>query len=158
MRTSIWTSIFPERFIPLPVPITEIKLYVPKPKDLKTIDKFPDLWKWITIQSLIPEIGYTEIPFDMYSPTIQIDIPKRTCKDCEEYFTSGAAVKRHRKGNGSAGFLKVDDGNASENEEELNVEFQRKDVENSASHTAPILNIFEILTQVPFIDDDNWWQ
>ena len=28
-------------------------------------------------------------------------------------------------------------------------------VENSASNTAPILSIFEILAQMPFIDDEN---
>lgn len=91
----------------------------------------------------------------MYCPTLQEDIPKRIYKDCETYFPSGAAVKRHTKGNGCSGFVEVVDGNVSENEEELNVEFQRKEVENSASNTAPILHIFDILSQMLFIDDDN---
>ena len=70
MRT-VWTSIFPKRFIPLPVPTTEDKLLFPKPKDLKATDKFPDLWKRMAIQSFMPETDYTKIPFDC--PTVQKD-------------------------------------------------------------------------------------
>ena len=48
--------------------------FVPKPKDLKTSDKFPDLWKQMAIQSLIPETDYKEILLEMYCPTVQKDI------------------------------------------------------------------------------------
>ena len=90
----------------------------------------------------------------MYCPTIQKDLAKRICKDCGTYFPSHAAVKRHRKGNGCSSLVVVD-GNMSENKEEENVEFEGEETQPSVSKTAPILNTFEILAEVPFIDDDS---
>ena len=43
----------------------------------------------------------------------------------------------------------------SENEEEENIEFEWEETQPSASNTAPIHNIFEILAEMPFIDDYN---
>ena len=71
-----------------PISVTENKLFVPKPKDFKTTDKLPDLWKRMAIQSLISETGYTEIPFDMYCPTVQKgDIyPRKFAKTVKRIF------------------------------------------------------------------------
>lgn len=49
-----------------------------------------------------------------------------------------------RKGNYCHDFAGVVDGNVSENEDELDIEFQGSEVKSSASNTALILNIFEI--------------
>lgn len=49
-----------------------------------------------------------------------------------------------RKGNCCHDFAGVVDGNVSENEDELDIEFQGSEVKSSASNTALILNIFEI--------------
>lgn len=122
MRT-VWASIFADRFLPSPVPITKNELSVPKPKDVKPTDIFPDLWKSMAIELLIPKTGYAEIPYDMYCPTIQKDIAKRICKDCETYLPSHAAVKRHRKGNGCPSLVDGVDGNISENEEKEKAAF-----------------------------------
>ena len=146
MRT-VWTSIFPDRFLPSPVP-------VPNPRDVKPSDKFPDLWERMAIKSLIPKTGYPEIPYDMYCLTIQKNIDKRTCKDCETYFPSAAAVKRHRRGDGCSGLVDVVP-DISKNEEDENEEVERQEVQSSVSNTAPILNIFEILAQRLFIDADS---
>ena len=108
----------------------------------------------MVIESLIPETSYTEITYDMCCPTAQKDVPKRICKDCETYFPSGAAVKIYRKDKCCHGFVEIVDGNVSDNEDELSIEFQGNEIENSATNTAPILNIFEMLTQMSFIDDD----
>ena len=109
----------------------------------------------MAFQPLIPKTGYVEIPYDMYCPTIQKDIAKRISKDYGTYFPSHAAVKRHRKGNGCRSLVDVVDGNVSENEEKENVELEREETQPSASNTALIFNIFEILAQMPFIDDDS---
>lgn len=53
--------------------------------------------------------------------------------------------KSHRKSNGCLVSADVVDGNVSENEEELNVEFKGNEIENSVSNTASIFNILEIL-------------
>ena len=60
MRT-VWASIFPDYFPSSPVLITENELSVPKLKDIKPTDKFPDLWKRMAIQRLMLKIGYAEI-------------------------------------------------------------------------------------------------
>ena len=109
----------------------------------------------MAIQPLIPKSGYAEIPYDIYCPTIQKDIAKWIRKDCGTYYPSPAAVKRHRKGNGCPRSIDVVDGNVSENEEEENIEFEWEETQPSASNTAPIHNIFEILAEMPFKDDYN---
>ena len=53
------------------LPLSENELSVPKPRDVKPSVKFPDLWKRMAFQSLIPKTGYPEILYDMYCPTIQ---------------------------------------------------------------------------------------
>ena len=153
MRT-VWTSIFPDRFHPSPVPVSENELSVPKPRDVKPSDKFPDLWKRMPIQSLISKTGYPETPYDLYCPTIQKNIDKRICKDCETYFPSAAAVKRHRRGDGCPGLVDVA-ADISENEEKENEEVERQEAQSSVSNTAPILNISEVLAQTPFIDAES---
>ena len=64
------------------------------------------------ISKLIPKTGDTEIPFDMYCPTVQKFIPKWICKDSKAYFPSGAAVKQNRKCNACTVFVDVVDGTA----------------------------------------------
>ena len=59
MRT-VWTSIFPDGFLPSAAPVSENELSVPKPRDVKPSDKFPGQWKRMAIQSLIPKTGYQE--------------------------------------------------------------------------------------------------
>ena len=65
---TVWASIFPERFIPSSVPMTENESSVPKPKDVKPTEKFPDLRKSMAIQQLILKTGHAEILYDMYCP------------------------------------------------------------------------------------------
>ena len=149
---AVWVSAFYDRLLLLSVPITENELSVPKPRDAKPTDEFPDLWKRMATQPLIPKTGYAEIPYSMYCPTVQKDIAKRIFKDYGTYFPSHAAVKRHRKGNGYPILVGVVDVNVSENEEEENVEFEREEAQPSALNKAPILNVFETLAEMPFID------
>ena len=41
----------------------------------------------MVIQLLMLETGYTLIPFDMYCPNVQTDLPNRIFKDCETFFS-----------------------------------------------------------------------
>ena len=79
------------------------------------------------------------------------NIDKRIFKDCETYFPSTAAARRHRRGDGCPGLVDVV-ADILENEEEENEEVERQETQSSVSNTAPILNKFEILAQTPFID------
>ena len=150
MRT-VWTSIFPDCFLPSPVPFSENELSVPKPRDVKPSDKFLELSKWMAIQSLIPKNGYPEILYSIYCPTLKKNIDKWICKDCKTYFPSAAAVNWHRRSDGCPGLVDVV-ANISENEEEENEEVERQEAQPSVSNTAPILNICEILAHMSFID------
>ena len=82
------------------------------------------------------------------------NVGKWICKDCETYFPSAAAAKRHRRGDGCPGLVDVV-ADISENEEEENEEVEIQEVQSSVSNTAPILSIFEILAQTPFIDAES---
>ena len=151
MRT-VWTSVFPDCFLPSLVRITKNELSFKKPKNVKPTDKFPDLWKPMVIQPLIPKAGYAEIPYNVYYPAIQKNIAKTIYKD---YGTHFPAVKLHRKGNGCPGVIDVVDGNVSENKKEKNLELEREETQPSPSNTAPILDMFEILAEMSSIDDDS---
>ena len=148
----MWTSTFPDRFLPSPVPLSENELSVSKPRDVKPSEKFPDLWKRMAIQSLIPKLDIQKSRMTCIAQQFK-KTEKRICKACETYFPSAAAVKRHRRGDGCPGLVDVV-ADISENEEE-NEEVERQEAQPSVSNTAPILNIFGILAQMSFIDAES---
>ena len=71
--------------------------------------------------------------------------PREFSKIVKVIFPVVLLSKSHRKSNGCLVSADGVDGNVSENEEELNVEFKGNEIENSVSNTAPIFNILEIL-------------
>ena len=85
---STWKSLFPERFLPAP----ESGPTVPD----NASDRFAGLWQRMTLANLAP----MQLPYDTYCPSVRKDIAKRKCRFCTGYFTSMAAVQRHRRGNG----------------------------------------------------------
>ena len=95
MRTK-WIEIFPERFLPPPAVIRreEGGPSVPGPSDVKATDQFAGLWQRMAMQKVRAVDG----PYDEYCPSVEKEITNRVCKHCSGYFTSAAAVTRHRKG------------------------------------------------------------
>ena len=80
-----WNSVFPERFLPPPVPDAS---------DRKVTDHFAGLWQRIAISSKIKD----DLAYNACYPSVEKDITRRRCQDCNIYFTSMATVQRHRLG------------------------------------------------------------
>ena len=47
---------------------------VPNVNDVKPSDRFVDLWKVKSIQKLIPKSGFSEIPNDLYCPSLKTKV------------------------------------------------------------------------------------
>ena len=61
-------SVFSSRILPAPVSVRQIPEGpdVPSVSDVKASDCFVDLWKYIDIQQLIPNSGFSQMPYDLY--------------------------------------------------------------------------------------------
>ena len=51
-------------------PLTETKLNVSKPQNVKSAESFPELSKRIAIKQLISVSGYTKIQHGLYCPSV----------------------------------------------------------------------------------------
>ena len=84
---------------------------VPDVNDVMTSDKFATLIQRIALSSLPPP----DTPYDLYCPSLALEVTKRICKQCKTYFASQEAVKRDVRSNacGEAGetSIKTEAGN-----------------------------------------------
>ena len=149
MRTN-WNSVFPNRCIPAPVPLRkeEEGPIIPTPADLKSSDRFAGLWQRLAISNLTFE---TDLPYDSYCPSIKKEIVRRRCKSCKVYFTSIAAVQRHKRGNGCS------TGRDEDEEEELIEDNEIADLTTADPEnedTAPVVDVVKLLTENPFMEID----
>ena len=148
-----WLKIFPDRFLPVPVPVRPDLggPIVPSANQSKPSDRFPDLSKRNSIKQLIPQNRYKNISYDMYCPSVKSKMKDRVCKDCGIYYPSVAAVKRHRVGNG------CENHSDQEEQEQIITEDGEEEDEERAidDEECPILNIFDILQDSAFIDDSD---
>ena len=55
---------------------------VPSVSDVKASDSFVDLWKRMGIQQLIPNSGFSQMPYDLYCPSLKAKVKSRVCKQC----------------------------------------------------------------------------
>ena len=93
-----WKSIFSSHFLSAPVPVRQIpeEPAVPSVSDVKASDCFVDLWKRIDIQQLIPNSGFSQMPYDLYCLSLKAKVKNMVCKQCSIYYLSIAARRRHR--------------------------------------------------------------
>ena len=150
MQTN-WKSVFPDRFLPAPIPLrrTAHGPVVPEPKEIKKGDIFADLWTTISLQNLIKEDNQ-HIPYDKYCPSVYKDLKKRVCKGCNIYHPSMAAVNRHRKGDGCRGEHPVDGVEVDDEDDELVLKTMT--AENASVAVAPLLSIENIVQNAPFYE------
>ena len=153
MRSS-WKSIFPDRFLPAPIPLhrTEKGPIIPERKDAKKSDLFVDLGTTLAMQKMVPGGGEKTVPFDNYYPSVAKYIEKRTCKGCGIYHASIASANRHKKGHGCHGTPQEVE-NEDGDEEDFELPTVTADIAENA--VAPLLNIEEIIRNSPFIEDDD---
>ena len=91
---------------------------------------------------LVPEKKYGVLPYDSYCPSLKTKVQQRVCKNCDIYYPSIAALKRH---------FKFCSGKELEIGESDGEEEGPEEVENDE---APVINIFDMLTNSPFIEDE----
>ena len=95
------------------------------------------------------------MPYDLYCPNLKTKVKNRACKECDIYSPSIAACKRHRS-HGCKSVLEELYEEASFSEEE---EHDQNDVimvdDDDDDDCAPVLNIFELLMNCEFEDDDD---
>ena len=86
-------------FLPAPVLVRQIseKPVVSRVSDVKASDRFLDLCKYIGIQQLILNSGFSQMSYDLYCASLRTKVKNRVCKQCGIYYPSIAACKRHRQ-------------------------------------------------------------
>ena len=144
---SNWLEAFPNRFLPAPFPVrtTSSGPYIPDPSDVKTGDKFMQLWQRLAIK-VKPASSKSykgEMPYDSYCPSLTPkDIASRVCNSCQIYMPSHAAIMRHRNG-GCSGTCQ---GKLTDVEDETETECLETTESHSSSSGSPAVyrNIFDI--------------
>ena len=91
MRTN-WNLVFPERFLPSPGRGFGQKSH----RSLCA----GGLWERRAISTIIKN----DLAYDAYSLSVEKDITRRQCQDCNIHFTIMAAVQRHRQGKGCTSY------------------------------------------------------
>ena len=149
-----WKSVFSSHFSPAPVPVRKIPEgpAVPSVSDVKASDRFVDIWKHIGIHQLNPNSGFSQMPYDLYCPSLKANVKNRVCKHCGIYYPSIAARMRHRQdgcGLEVLGNKVIREEEDISHEEEENSEILVADGDDDH---APIINICELLMKSEFID------
>ena len=98
------------------------------------------------------------MPYDLYCPSLKTKVKTRVCKECNIYYPSIAACKHHR----SHGWRSVLEELYEEASFSEDVEQDQNDVimvdddddDDDDDDCAPVLNIFELLMNSEFMDDD----
>ena len=137
-------SVFSSHFLPAPVPVRQISEgpAVTSVTDIKASDRFVDLWKRIGIQQLIPNSGFSQMPYYLYCPSLKAKVKNRVCKQCGIYYPSITTFKRHRQngcGLGVLGNTVIDEKEDVSHEEEENSEIL---IVGGDDDHAPIINIY----------------
>ena len=99
----------------MPVRITEEGPKIPKPKDVRSTDKFVGLSERSLLTHAVPNIRAEA--YDFYCPSVK-DVQKLICNNCDIMFTSAAAVKRHQRGGGCEDVIDEMDNITDEDEDE----------------------------------------
>ena len=147
---------FPSHFLPGPIPVRQIPEgpVVPNVNDVKPSDRFVDLWKAKSVQQLIPKSGFGEIPYDLYYPSLKTKVKNRVCKGCDIYYSSIAACKCHRSHGCKSVLEELYEASFSEDGEQDQNDVTVVDDDDDDDDCPPVLNIFELLMNSEFVDDD----
>lgn len=94
-RRTNYNDIFPNRFIPAPVPFVHNESGIVAAAVGSGVGKYGSLVQRLALSRLEPAHNYMVMPFGMYCPSVTCQIHKRVC-ECGKYFPSQAAVKAHK--------------------------------------------------------------
>ena len=149
-----WKSVLSSCFLPAPIPVRQIPegRTLPCVSDVKASDGFVDFWKRIGIQQLIPNSGFSRMPYDLYCPSLKAKVRNVVCKQCGVYYPSIVARKRHRHdgfGLEVLGNKVIDEEEDITHEKEENFEIL---VADGDDYHALVINIYELLLNSEFIE------
>ena len=96
-------------------------------------------------------IRSVDAPYDEFCPSVHKDIPKRVCQHCQVYFTSAAAVGRHRKGCPSLCGIPIPKPTVLLDEEEEEDEVAQEGERDVDDDMMPVISIEDILNR-PFME------
>ena len=128
---------------------------VPKVNDAKTFDRFPGLWERTAVDNLVPETKYDVLPYDNYCPSVKTEVNRRVCKKCHIYHPSIACLKRHQKVCTRGEENEESDDIRQGGDDEVETMDRDDDISSGqVDDVAPVLNIFDMLQNSAFMDDD----
>ena len=101
---------------------------------------------------------FEKAPCDLYCPSMAEKIDQGICKVCHQYWPTQAAMLRHRKGHRKVPVVMEEEEAADgAEEEELTEEEEEASTSNrdeEQSLEMPVFNIFELLENPAFVEDD----
>ena len=106
----------------------------------------------MTLSNLAP----VTLPYDTHCPSVRKDILQRTCPLCKRYFTSIAAVLRHKRGNGcpsSLTSIRIPR-SVLDVDEILDEVVTDREVTDVDLQTAPVIDILQMIRSNPFMEID----
>ena len=66
---------------------------VPPVSQVKTTDRYADLWHRIAVNNLVPLNDYETLPLDMYCPSVKSAVKQRVCNIYGIYFPKHRSCK-----------------------------------------------------------------
>ena len=119
---------------------------MPSVNDTRPTDRFLGLWERNIVDPLVPNNKYSALSYDSYCPSVKMKVTKRSCKKCDNYYPSIAALKRHHKVCSSRTDTVDEDSSDEEAQQITEVEMEEE---------APIMNKFDILQNNAFVEVEN---
>lgn len=145
-RTS-WLAVMPNRYLPAPFPWRRSATgpFVPVPAEVLKSDKLMGLWQRLACtRALKPQVAANfkgEIPYDLYCPSLRDQIGRRTCRTCDLYLPSVAAVTRHRQQGDCAGRIHAAICDTPVDEPSPQQDNAESDVEEAIDESSDVCNI-----------------
>jgi hypothetical protein len=92
---SNYNEIFPQRFLPSPVPFCTTARGISYAQVGSNNGTFGSLYQRLALSHLTPPHNFISIPFDFYCPSLVEELIKRVCMICGHYFPSQTARRSH---------------------------------------------------------------
>ena len=99
----------------------------------------------IMLNSILPKTKFKVLPFDYYCPSIRDTIKKKICSKCNIYFSTGKALKSHRR-YGCFGSRDELDDDSSDSDSHGESSGEDTEIEENSTDDVPIMSIRNFLT------------
>lgn len=160
-----WKNVFPERFVPVPA-VNEYGIRGLQAVEPAVVVKNPRKYSFAPLQQRLqcqklPEVAeqYTQVPFDLYCPSMTHSLSKGICAKCGQYWPSGAAMKRHAKCHRKSTTTVTEDQevdeSTSDDDDDDTCDKREREHTTGDEDRIPVFNIFELFKNPAFTEIDN---